>query len=175
MVSLERLTYKCVAKPPGWVKAARQLSNTENLVEKVNPIELSADDGCNDYSDCGDNAGIRSGRPVEVTIMRRLAAIAYLTMAFGFTGCTGRWVWMPGGGGCSPDALSVVPATPETPPPQPAAPQPPAECPSPAEKTEAKQVPLETALKNLDTRLSRLEELVLLHQQKLNAIKIQNP
>ena len=51
----------------------------------------------------------------------------------------------------------------------------PAAAPGPAEKTEAKQVTLDTALKNLDTRLSRLEELVLLHQQKLNAIKIQNP
>jgi hypothetical protein len=110
------------------------LSVWETSVEKVNPIEPSADDGCNGDSHCGDNAGIRAGRPDEETIMRRLAAIAYLTMAFGFTGCTGRLVWVPSGDACSPDATCIVPATPETktPPPPPAAPPPAAECPSPA-------------------------------------------
>jgi hypothetical protein len=39
------------------------------------------------------------------------------------------------------------------------------------DKSDGRQVSLETALKNLDTRLNRLEELVLLHQQALNDLK----
>ncbi|GEM_PF-7057980 len=42
------------------------------------------------------------------------------------------------------------------------------------DKTDGKQVNLDIALKNLNTRLDRLEELVLLHQQAINALK-QNP
>lgn len=40
-----------------------------------------------------------------------------------------------------------------------------------ADKADASRVPLDTALRNLNTRLDRLEELVLLHQQAIDALK----